>query len=229
LDLDASGSITLEEKVSFTSNLDFPPGPTGQPVGAVYVASSAAPVTEAGAPVPAALGHLFLTEDGGATWQSLKGNGTGQDLPNVPVHVVRYDPGDTTNATLYAGTELGVYRTTNGGATWERFGRGMPMVKVTDLFISQSGALMRAATYGRGLWEIYPSATAAKGVPGTGDWDRNQQIDFLDLLSTANRLGTTPATTVAPFYDWNQDLTGTVNTIDDQDLDQLLSRFGGRP
>ena len=88
---------------------------------------------------------------------------------------------------------------------------------------------MRAATFGRGLWEIYPSATAAKGVPGTGDWDRNQQIDFLDVLATANRLGTTPATTVAPFYDWNQDLQGTVNTIDEQDLEQLLSRFGGRP
>jgi hypothetical protein len=229
VDLDTSGSITPEERVSYTSNLDFPPGPTGKPVGMVYVASSAAPVNEAGAPVPAALGHLFRTGDGGATWQPLKGNGTGQDLPNVPIHVVRYDPGDSTNATLYVGTDLGVYRTSDGGATWERFGRGMPMVKVTDLFISQTGALMRAATFGRGLWEIYPSATAAKGVPGTGDWDRNQQIDFLDLLSTANRLGTTPATTVAPFYDWNQDLKGTVNTIDDEDLDQLLSRFGGRP
>lgn len=229
VDLDASGGITDAERVTFTSSLDFPPGPTGRPAGQVYVASSAAQVTEAGTPVPAALGHLFLTDNAGATWRALKGNGTGQDLPNVAIHVVRYDPGDTTNATLYVGTDLGVYRTTNGGATWERFGRGMPMVRVTDLFISQTGALMRAATFGRGLWEIYPSATADKGVPGTGDWDRNQQIDFLDVLSTANRLGTTPATTVAPFYDWNQDLQGTVNTIDEQDLEQLLSRFGGRP
>jgi hypothetical protein len=229
VDLDASGSITPGEQVSFTSYLDFPPGPTGKPVGAVYVASSVAPVTEAGTPVPTALGHLFLTENAGAAWRSLKGNGTGLDLPNVPIHVVRYDPGDTTNATLYVGTDLGVYRTTDGGATWERFGRGMPMVKVTGLFISQTGAMMRAATFGRGLWEIYPSATAAKGVPGTGDWDRNQQIDFLDVLSTANRLGTTPATGSAPFYDWNQDLTGTVNAIDDGDLAQLLSRVGGRP
>jgi len=229
VDLDASGGITDAERVTFTSSLDFPPGPTGRPAGQMYVASSAATVTEAGTPVPAALGHLFLTDNAGATWRALKGNSTGQDLPNVAIHVVRYDPGDTTNATLYVGTDLGVYRTTNGGATWERFGRGMPMVRVTDLFISQTGALMRAATFGRGLWEIYPSATAAKGVPGTGDWDRNQQIDFLDVLATANRLGTTPATTVAPFYDWNQDLQGTVNTIDEQDLEQLLSRFGGRP
>jgi photosystem II stability/assembly factor-like uncharacterized protein len=229
VDLDSSGSITPEESLSFSSGLDFPPGPTGSPAGLVYAASSSAPVTQAGAPVPDALGHLFLTMDGGATWQPLKGNGTGQDLPNVPIHVVRYDPGDSTNATLYAGTDLGVYRTTDGGNTWERFGSGMPMVQVKDLFISQSGALMRAATFGRGLWEIYPTATAPKGVPGTGDWDRNQQLDFVDLLSTANRLGTTPATSSPPLYDWNQDLTGPVNGIDDADLEQVLSRFGGRP
>jgi hypothetical protein len=229
VDLDSSGSISLGESVSFTSHLDFPPGPTGRPLGAVYVASSAAPVTQAGTPVPDALGHLFLTQDGGATWQVLKGNGTGLDLPNVPIHVVRYDPGDATNATLYVGTDLGVYRSTDGGNTWTRFGIGMPMVRVTDLFISQSGALMRAATFGRGLWEIYPSATAEKGVSGTGDWDRNQQIDFVDLLSTASRLGTTPATGSAPFYDWNLDLKGSVNAIEDEDLEQLLTRFGGRP
>ncbi|HVG61914.1 MAG TPA: hypothetical protein VNA24_25350 [Hyalangium sp.] len=229
VDLDSSGSITPDESLSFSSGLDFPPGPTGSPAGMVYVASSAAPVTLEGAPVPEALGHLFRTVDGGATWQPLKGNGTGQDLPNVPIRVVRYDPGDNTNATLYVGTDLGVYRTTDAGNTWERFGSGMPMVQVTDLFISQSGALMRAATFGRGLWEIYPTATAPKGVPGTGDWDRNQQLDFVDLLSTANRLGTTPATSSQPLYDWNQDLTGTVNGIDDADLEQLLSGFGGRP
>jgi hypothetical protein len=229
VDLDSSGSITPDESLAFTSGLDFPPGPTGAPAGSVYVAASAAPVTQAGAPVPDALGHLFLTVDGGITWQRLKGNGTGLDLPNVPIHAVRYDPSDATNATLYVGTDLGVYRTIDGGNTWERFGNGMPMVRVTDLFISQSGSLMRAATFGRGLWEIYPTATAPRGVPGTGDWDRNQQLDFVDLLSTANRLGTTPATSSAPLYDWNQDQTGPVNRIDDADLEQLLSRFGGRP
>ena len=65
VDLDSSGSVTLDESVAFTSSLDFPPGTTGRPAGAVYVAASAAPVTQTGAPVPEALGHLFLTQDGG--------------------------------------------------------------------------------------------------------------------------------------------------------------------
>jgi hypothetical protein len=79
------------------------------------------------------------------------------------------------------------------------------------------------------LWEIYPSATAEKGVKGDGDFDRNQQIDFLDLSAMATRLGTSPATNTQPLYDWNMDLVGTVNAIDDADLDQLLKRFGDTP
>jgi hypothetical protein len=159
----------------------------------------------------------------------LKGNGTGFDLPNVPTSVVRYDPGDLTNNTLYAGTDLGIYRTTDGGQTWHRFGRGMPLVKVTDLFISKTGNLLRAATYGRGMWEIYPSATAEKGVNGNGDFNRDQQIDFVDLAATAARLGTDPTSSSAPYYEWNLDQVGSTNSVDDSDLSRLLTRFGGRP
>jgi hypothetical protein len=47
-----------------------------------------------------------------------------------------------------------VYRTTDSGASWSRFGANMPMVTVTDLHLSADGTLLRAATYGRGAWEI---------------------------------------------------------------------------
>jgi len=57
---------------------------------------------------------------------------------------------------LFAGTHLGVYRSTDGGVTWVRFGNGMPLVNVTGLYISPSGGLVRAATYGRGFWELTP-------------------------------------------------------------------------
>ncbi|WP_224246074.1 WD40/YVTN/BNR-like repeat-containing protein [Hyalangium gracile] len=228
VDLDNSGSITNEEIILSTSSIDFPPGATGKPLGDVYVVASVAEITNAGTPVPDAMGHVFITQDRGQTWQPLKGNGT-SDLPNLPVDVIRYDPSDTTNQTIYVGNYIGVYRTTDGGQTWHRFGAGMPMVWVRDLFVSRTGAFVRAATFGRGLWEIYPSATADKGVNGNGDWDRNLQIDFQDILATSSRLGSSPATTEVPFYEWNQDLTGQVNGIDDADLAAVLQRFGGRP
>lgn len=228
VDLNNDGTLAADERLLSTSSIDFPPGPTGKPLGDVFIVASVATINSANTPVSDALGHLFITQDRGQTWQTLKGNGT-SDLPNLPVDVVRYDPSDTTNQTIYVGNFIGVYRTTDGGQTWQRFGAGMPMVWVDDLFLSKTGAFVRAATFGRGLWEIYPSATTEKGVNGNGDWDRNLQIDFQDVLATSSRLGTSPATTQAPFYEWNQDMTGQVNGIDDADLSALMQHFGGRP
>ncbi len=230
-DVDGNGTLSTSEQLSYSTQAAFPPTPPeGRNPGDVYVAASAAPVTlDNVTVVPDALGHLFITQDRGATWAPLHGNGTGFDLPNVGIDVVRYDPSDLTNNTLYVGTELGVYRTTDAGQTWHRFGTGMPLVKVTDMFISRTGAMMRVATYGRGLWELYPSATAEKGVSGNGDWDRDQQLDFVDLAAAASRQGTDPSTTEQPYYDWNTDMTGTVNGTDAADLTELLNRIGGRP
>ncbi|HEY8211556.1 MAG TPA: hypothetical protein VIG99_28935 [Myxococcaceae bacterium] len=218
------------ESMSFTSMVAFPPGPTGSPVGDIYLGSTMAPLMDDFTrTVPASLGHLFRTTDRGATWTPFHGNGAGFDLPNVGVGVIRYDPADLTNNTIYAGTELGVYRTTDGGNTWHRYGVGLPMVLVDDMFIGRTGALLRIATYGRGLWEIYPNATAEHGVNGNGDWDRNLQIDFIDLGAMASRLGTDPSASTAPLYDWNDDMTGTVNGIDEADLSALLANFGNKP
>src|SRR5262249_17499082 len=70
----------------------------------------------------------------------------------VPVNMVKSDPQSAT--TLYAGTHMGVYRSTDGGASWSRFGAGMPLVAVTDIYISPDTSLVRAATYGRGFWDL---------------------------------------------------------------------------
>jgi hypothetical protein len=122
-----------------------------------------------------------------------------------------------------------MYRTTDGGNTWARYGAGLPMVRVNDVYIAKNGGLLRIATYGRGLWEIFPGVNNPHGVPGDGDFDRNLSIDFLDLGALASRLGTTPVTSTTPLYDWNMDLTGTVNAIDESDLTALLAKFGSRP
>ncbi len=215
------------------STIAFPgTTPAGKNPGDVYLAGSAATLLDDYTPVPASVGRLFLTTNRGASFTPFHGNGTGQDLPNVPIQVVRYDPGDTTNNTIYVGTDLGMYRTVDGGATWQRFGYGLPLVRVTDMFIAKNSSLVRISTFGRGLWEIYPDATAPKGVSGNGDYDRDLQIDLIDLAALASRMGTTPATTTWPSYSWLVDLntpTPAVSSVDDADLNALLSKFGGTP
>src|SRR5207302_899735 len=106
-------------------------------------------------------------------------------------------------------------------------------VPVRDLYVAKNQDFIRAATYGRGLWEIYPSATANQGTPGNGDFDRNLRIDWRDVGALAARLGETPATSAQPFYTWIDDLVSAsdppLQSIDDDDLSALLAKLGGHP
>jgi hypothetical protein len=214
------------------SSLDFPPVlPAGVAPGKVFVGAFTGSLST-GAPPPDDKGRLYRTVDGGLTWVSIAGADPAHRLPNVPIFVVKYDP--VTPTTIYAGTQIGVYLTTDDGATWNRMGDNFPMIPVRDLYVAKNQDFIRAATYGRGMWEIYPSATAAHGAPGNGDFDRNLAIDWVDLGAMAARLGETPATTTPPFYSWILDITpGTGATptqaIEDSDLAALLAKFGGHP
>ena len=114
----------------------------------VYVASVAPDSTK---------NHLWKSTDFGASWTALDRTTSqaSNGLPaGIPVNTIVNDPTDS--ATLYAGTHLGVYRSTDGGGNWARFGAGMPLVNVTDFYISPTSSRMRAATFGRGFWELLP-------------------------------------------------------------------------
>lgn len=77
---------------------------------------------------------------------------SGSGIPDVPVNAMAIDPANPTN--IYAGTDIGVYRSTDSGATWLPFGLGLPRVAVFDMKIQQTNRILRIATHGRGLWEI---------------------------------------------------------------------------
>ena len=94
--------------------------------------------------------HLWKSTDFGASWtvlDSKPGFPTG-----VPVNTILNDPNAA--ATLYAATHLGVYRSLDNGSSWSRYGSGLPLVNVTDFYISPNSSRMRIATYGRGFWQL---------------------------------------------------------------------------
>jgi hypothetical protein len=232
--LGSTGAGGPLQQMSSTSSIDFPRDPThlGAPppqfptdLMNTYIVSSVTPADLGGQLIRGDVGRIFKTTNNGVTFTSIAPVSSG--MPNVPVNIVRFDPGDPTDQTIYAGTDLGVYRTTNGGTTWTRFGNGLPLVRVNDMAFARNGSLLRIATYGRGIWEIYPHQKAPT-VAGNGDWDQNGQIDFLDLAAAASRLGKTPSVEANPRYDSSLDI-GNHSTIDASDLNALLAKYGSNP
>ena len=80
-------------------------------------------------------------------------NGTGANiLPDVPVNAFAIDPNNSNR--LFAGTDIGVYNSSDGGVNWTPFGSGLPRVAVFGMAIQNPNRLLRIATHGRGMWEI---------------------------------------------------------------------------
>ncbi len=111
-------------------------------------------------------GHIFATTNGGASWNDISCHaadcaqpGPG-DLPNFPVRDLVIDPDDLAHATLYAATDSGVYVTTSGGASWSLLADGMPNAAVMSLAFHEPSRILRAATHGRGAWELALPALA---------------------------------------------------------------------
>ncbi len=97
--------------------------------------------------------HLWKSTNGGTSFASIDGAGSGFPT-GVPVNEVTTDPGASN--VVYAATHLGVYKSIDSGATWVRFGSGLPLVNTTDFYISPASDRMRVSTFGRGFWELRP-------------------------------------------------------------------------
>lgn len=79
------------------------------------------------------------------------------DLPNG--RIVSSVAADlTTPLTVYAGTDMGVYRghSSDGGMTWSwiAYNNGLPLANVTALEVHPTTGALRAATYGRSAFEV---------------------------------------------------------------------------
>ncbi len=104
--------------------------------------------------------HVWKTTNllsGSPTWVAA-GNG----IPDVPVNAFAVNPNNSQD--LFAGTDIGVFRSTDGGANWIPFSNGLPRVAVFGLEISKAWQVVKIATHGRGIWEY--NLAAAAPTPG---------------------------------------------------------------
>jgi len=92
--------------------------------------------------------YFFKTTDYGKTWTRLS-------LSEPPAktgwsHVIREDP--KVKSILYAGTELGLWVSFDGGSRWTSLRQNMPPVPVRDIQIHPRDNDLLVATHGRGLY-----------------------------------------------------------------------------
>lgn len=130
-------------------------------------------------------GRVYKTTNGGANWFETSTGIAGQD-----VRALLIDPNDPTGETIYAGTggdganRGGVYRSTNGGASWNSLSIGLPAYAATALAMPArtTGAAPRIlAGTNSGVWDYTaapdedadgsPSAVESSVLGGDGNND----------------------------------------------------------
>ncbi len=156
-------------------------------------------------------GKVFTSTDGGSTWTDISSN-----LPNQPARTLAIDP-RTSPETLYLGNQIGVYVSYNLGASWVRFGSGLPSVQVKELDLQLNGGvdILGAGTYGRGLFEILANTplvvtpvTPTNLVEGRQS-DNIETATFTDVNAPA---GTDPAAYYSATIFWG-DGSSSAGTI----------------
>ena len=124
------------------------------------------------------VGHVYLTNDSGAHWFRADGNPQNVSpppstaIPDIPVLRLMVDTNDRSGLTVLAGTDIGVFRSTDLGLSWTPFNLGViPIVPVFDLEQDLNGVTF-AGTHGRGAFELsgaigpIPTPTAVPTMAG---------------------------------------------------------------
>lgn len=91
---------------------------------------------------------VYISNDLGQTWTNITYN-----LNDMPIRSVVIDHSDSSY--IYLGAEIGVYVKSMTGTQWDLYNADLPNVTVRDLEIQYGSNTLKAATWGRGLWEYH--------------------------------------------------------------------------
>lgn len=92
--------------------------------------------------------YIYKTSDYGRTWRKVVA-GIAED---AFTRVVREDP--NRRGFLYAGTETGMYYSTNDGESWQSLQLNLPVVPITDLAVHKRDMDLVVATQGRSFYVL---------------------------------------------------------------------------
>lgn len=97
---------------------------------------------------------ILRTTDLGQTWEDISGFGTNSNssngFPDVAVYSLLVMPHNTDE--IWAGTDIGLFISTDGGANWAYANNGLPAVAIWEMNIVDKEVVV--ATHGRGIWSV---------------------------------------------------------------------------
>jgi hypothetical protein len=105
-------------------------------------------------------GRVFLSSDAGGRFADRTAS-----LPNLSITAIALDPWSSNRAWVSA--SLGVYQTTDGGASWAPFASSLPNAYVGDLAFHEHARVLRAGLRNRGAWEVPVDGWMTTPICGT--------------------------------------------------------------
>lgn len=160
---------------------------------------------------------VYKSTDKGATWTDITGN-----LPSLFINCLVYDK--NSDEGLYVGNQTGVWYKEADMTYWRLFSEGLPPVDVRELEIyydaTPANSRIKAATYGRGLWEsdlitqspmtYVSSTTTQNNTSGVDKGSANQEIIGIEIVTS----GTNTPQNVTKFIFNTNGSTHATNDID---------------
>jgi hypothetical protein len=150
------------------TRLDTMGGANALPLSGVVTSIAVDPVDANGDSIYITFGgvgdYRHVWHFNGTQWQQRSGPSAtaSTSLLDVQHNAVVCDSANP--GTLYVGADIGVWRSTDAGATWSTFSSGLPDAGVLDLDLHNSRRLLRASTYGRGVFEFKLDTNIVTGV-----------------------------------------------------------------
>lgn len=164
------------------------------------------------------LPKLYKTTDLGQTWTELSGFGTGSTssngFPNVAVWSLLVMPYN--NDIIWAGTEIGLFESLDGGLSWNFADNGLPAVSIWDMQIV--GQQIIVGTHGLGVWTVdVPEIPLPGSLPVIQKSGKNSAGEFVfefKFLESYNN--------VEVYVDGN--LESTLNNIETGTIEHSLTK-----
>ncbi len=139
---------------------------------------------------------ILKTTDLGKTWEDLSGfdgnSGVSDNgFPDVAVFDLLVMPYN--DDIMWAGTEIGIFESTDGGANWHLVNSNLPPVSVYDLLIVNDEVVI--GTHGRGVWTVSlpelqgyepPSVAIPVGLTTSYIFENSKQYADINLSYKGN-------------------------------------------